>query len=115
MQSRALLAIIFVLGLSPRSSADNLSFTRNARTFETQQASLVAKSMAFACLAMPVLPDGLPCNPAFTPLRETPKFGIEGLISNGYSTLEKMRQLLAGTVNQDLINSLFSGQNVLQI
>ena len=115
MQSRAFLTFIFLSVACSVSSADNLSFTRNARTFETQQASLIAKSMAFSCLALSSLPDGLPCNPAFTPTRDVPKFGIEGLISNGYSTLEKMRKLLAGTVDQDLINALFSGQNVLQI
>lgn len=110
-----LFSSFFYSSLSFSQNTD-LAFSRNARTFETQQASLVTKSMAFACLSMTVVPDGLPCNPAFTPLRKTATLGIEGLISNGYSTLSTMQKLLSGNIDQDLINTLTNTQNrVLQI
>ena len=112
-------AILFLVVFYHSSSfAQNtdLAFSRNARTFETQQASLVSKSMAFACLSMMIVPDGLPCNPAFTPLRKSATLGVEGLISNGYSTLNTMQKILSGTVDQDLINTLTDPQKrVLQI
>ncbi len=118
-RSFSLATIIFLCAFFCSSfcfaQVSNLAFSRNARTFETQQASLVSKSMAFACLSLEVVPDGLPCNPAFTPLRKSAIFGVEGLLSNGYSTLSTMQKLLAGTIDQDLVNALFGPERVLQI
>ena len=97
------------------SAKDTLSFSRNARTFETIQSSLLTKSLAHSCLALTKMPDGLPCNPAFVGFDSGARLGAEALMSNGYSTLDKMRKLLAGEVSQDLINALFSEERVLQI
>jgi len=113
-------AVVFIcfvfVAFSPSSFAQSdLSFSRNARTFETQQGSLITKALAFACLSLTVVPDGLPCNPAFTPFEKEPHFDFEGLISNGYPTMEKMRLLLSGNLNQDLVQALFGGDPVLQI
>ncbi len=108
--------LVFIKATIGAAQTADLSFSRNARTFETQQASLVSKSMAFACLSMMIMPDGLPCNPAFTPVRKTATLGIEGLISNGYSTLSTMQKIFSGTIDQDLINTLTDKEKrVLQI
>lgn len=95
--------------------ADGLAFSRNARTFETQQSSLITKGLAHACLTMFVINDSLPCNPANVPFNKNPGLTIQGLLSNGYSTLEKTQRLLKGDTSPDFLNSLFAGQNVLQI
>ena len=87
-------------------TASELSLSRNARTFETQHASLLVKSLGFACLGLTEVPDGLPCNPAATPF--TPHAGLkaEGLISNGYANFEKTRKLLTGEADESLIKVL---------
>ncbi len=41
--------------------------------------------------------------------------GVQALLSNGYATLDKMRKLLDGNLNQDTVDSLFSKDRVLQI
>lgn len=95
--------------------AQSLAFSRNARTFEPQQASLVTKGLAFACLGLEVVPDSLPCQPAWTPLRKDPHLGVELMLSNGYGAVDNTRKLLSGEVSQDFINSLFGENRVLQI
>ena len=95
--------------------AANLAFSRNARTFETVQSSLFVKSVAHACLGLIEVPDGPPCNPAFVPLQARARLGAEFLLSNGYPALQKMQQLLRGDIDQNLVDTLFSNQRVLQI
>ena len=108
---------LFSFALSPSAHAQetDLAFSRNARTYETQQTSLVAKGVAHACLAMTQMPDSLPCNPALIGLERKAHLGASALLSNGYATLEKMNKLLKGDVNQDLIDALFGNERVLQI
>jgi hypothetical protein len=94
--------------------ADSLSFSRNARTFEAQQSTLLIKSLAFSCLTLNSISDGIPCNPAMTPKATKGSLKATGLISNGYSNLARTRRLLSGEVDPALINELFSDQPVLQ-
>lgn len=93
----------------------NLAFSRNARTFELQHSTLTMKGMANACLSLPIMPDGLPCNPAMTPLNYKPRLGAEFLLSNGYSSLGNVRKLLDGKVTQELADTLFSEGKIIQI
>lgn len=97
------------------SAESDLAFSRNARTFETQQGSLTVKSLAFACLGLQEVPDGLPCNPAMTPKPGKGTLKASGLISNGYSNLAKTRRLIDGDVDQGLLDDLFSEERILQV
>src|SRR5690606_415201 len=97
------------------AKADDLAFSRNARTFETQQSTLTMKGVGHACLTMVLIPDGLPCNPALTPFTEKPKLGVEILLSYGYSGISKVRKGLKGTVDGELVNPLFGEGRILQI
>ncbi len=96
------------------AATSELAFSRNARTFETTQSSLLAKGMAHACLTS-LLPDSLPCNPALTALIKKPRLSATGLLSNGYPTLERMKKLLGGDIQQETIDALFSSERVLQV
>lgn len=71
--------------------------------------------MAHACLAITYIPDSLPCNPAMLPAVPKPKIGVQALLSNGYSTIDRLRKLLGGNIDQDTIDGLFSGDRVLQV
>lgn len=94
--------------------ASDLAFSENARTFESQHATLLVKSLAFACLGLFEVADGVPCNPAMTSKATKGSLKAQGLLSNGYSTLSTTRQLLNGTPDQNLVNDLFNDQRVLQ-
>ncbi|MDZ4678689.1 MAG: hypothetical protein SGI74_14420 [Oligoflexia bacterium] len=106
--------LIFFLGISG-AQAQTLSFSRNARTFETQHSSLVTKSLAHSCLTIIDIPDGLPCNPSMTALNKKPLFGVELLLSNGYASLESVRKLLDGKITQEMVDTMFSQGKVIQI
>lgn len=93
----------------------NLYLSQNARTFDTQQSSLLIKGAAHACLALIRIPDSMPCNPAMLTKLQKPRIGVEALLSNGYATLEKMRRLLNGNVDQGTIDSLFGKDRVLAV
>lgn len=110
-KSKILLVLLFS---TSAHAASDLSFSRNARTFETQHGSLIVKSLAFACLGLKEVADGIPCNPAMTPKALKGSLKAEGLLSNGYSNLSKTRRLLNGNTDQSLINDLFSEERVLQ-
>ncbi len=111
------LGIIFVLIPLQFAAAQtsSLVFSRNARTFELQHSTLVMKGLANACLTMTIIPDGLPCNPAMTPLNLKPSLGAELQLSNGYSSLENVRKILDGKITQDLVDTLFSGGKIIQV
>ena len=102
-------------GSFANAQSQDLAFSRNARTFETQNSSLIQKGLALSCLTMLDSPDALPCNPAFTTLEKKGGLQIELQLSNGYNNLEKVRTLLSGSPNADFLNSLFANSNVLQI
>ncbi len=106
---------LLIVGSLSYAQPDDLAFSRNARTFETQNSSLIQKGLALSCLTMLESPDSLPCNPAFTPLEKKGGLQIEVQLSNGYNNLEKVRTLLSGSPNADFLNSLFANSNVLQI
>jgi len=97
------------------SYADTLSFSMNARTFETQHQSLLVKSLAYSCLSLEYIPDSLPCNPAMTSRNRKAGLKGEGLISNGYSNIDKTRRLLSSNIDQQLINDLFTNEPVVQL
>lgn len=97
------------------SFASELYLSQNARTFDMQQSSLIVKGLAHACLTMLNVNDSLPCNPSLLPLVKKPRLSIQGALSNGYSTLEKMRRLLDGKLTDETIDALFSEERVLQI
>lgn len=61
------------------------------------------------------IPDSLPCNPALLPLASKPRLAVQGMISNGYATLDRARRLLSGQIDQKTIDDLFSEARVLQI
>lgn len=61
------------------------------------------------------MPDGLPCNPAWTPLAAKSKFGATAQLSNGYATLTNVQKLLDGKITQELIDSLFAQGKILQL
>lgn len=95
--------------------AQSLAFSRNARTFETEHSTLVTKGMANACLTVTLIPDGLPCNPAMTPLNPKPSLGAEVQLSNGFAALDNVRKLLDGKITQELVDTLFSQGQIIQI
>lgn len=92
-----------------------LAFSRNSRTFETTNSSLFVKGLAHACLGQLDFPDSLPCNPAVTALNKKASLNAELLLSNGYSNLQSVRSLLSGQYSQDLIDTFFSKDKVIQI
>lgn len=98
----------------PQQRSD-LAYSRNARSFETLQSSLLVKGMAHACLSMTLIPDSLPCQPAYTPFTKKSMLGMEVLLSNGYANLTNVQKLLDGRVSQDLVDTLFSNGQILQI
>lgn len=71
--------------------------------------------MAHACLTVKVIPDALPCNPSLLPFVPKPRLAAQVMLSNGYPTLDRMRRLLSGQLNQETIDDLFSEERVLQI
>jgi len=75
----------------------------------------MVKGVAHACLTVLVVPDGLPCNPSLLALVPKNRLGIQALLSNGYSTLDRMRRLMSGQLTQATIDDLFSDERVLQI
>ncbi len=109
-----LLVHFLFFAASAVAQSDNISFTRNARTFEAQHASLTAKGMAQACLST-LTPDGLPCNPALTLRNKKPVMTFEGLLSNGYENLEKVRLLMDKEITQEAIDKVFVGSKTIQI
>lgn len=111
----AVLLVFFTAPSTYSQTSEDLTFSRNARTFETQHSSLIVKGMANACLTVASIPDGLPCNPALTPLNKRPNIGAELLLSNGYSALTNVQSLLNGTVNDELVDTLFSKGKIIQI
>lgn len=106
--------IILILIFVGSVSAQTLSFSKNARTFETQTGSLTVKSLAYACLNLKTIEDDIPCNPAMVPEATGGQIKTFVLISNGYSNLTKIKRLMSNEFDQGLINDLFSEQRVLQ-
>jgi len=106
--------IFALLFFSTSAQASTLSFSRNARTYETVQSSLMIKAMAHACLGLIEIQDDIPCNAALTGLNQKSAMGLKILTSNGYSTLQKTTQLLSGQIDTQLTNDLFSTSRVLQ-
>jgi hypothetical protein len=110
-----LLAALIALTAGSQARGADMSFSRNARTFETVSSSLAVKSVAHACLGMALIPDSLPCNPAMVPLIAKPRMAVHGLLSNGSQTLDKMRRLITNQVDAALVNDLFGTSRQLQI
>jgi len=109
------LSLFILLFLLRTEVFADLAFSRNARTFETQHSSLVVKGIAHSCLTTTLIPDGLPCNPAMTPLNKKPSLGAEALLSNGFSTLKNVKSLVNGKINDEMIETLFSEGQIMQI
>jgi hypothetical protein len=97
------------------SHSSELAFSRNARTNEAIQSSLMTKGLGHACLTILGLKDSLPCQPGYTAQTKKPHLQIQGLISNGYPVLDKMKKLLSGEVSQELVDALFAKDRILQI
>ena len=91
------------------------AFAGAARTFETIHSTLMMKSMAHACLGLTVQPDGVPCNPAMTPLAEKKSFRGQLLASDGYRTVRDLKTVVDGEVNQQMVDTFFSKENVLSV
>lgn len=116
MSWKLVVGLIFGLLFTELSlGAEDLSFSRNARTFETQQSSLVIKGLAHSCLTMTTIPDGLLCNPAHTPFNKKSSLGIELLLSNGSKNLTNLQKLINGNVSQELVDTLFLEGQTIQI
>ncbi len=88
---------------------------RTARTFETIHSTLIMKSMAHSCLALTSLPDGLPCNPAMTPLNQNKNLRGQFLVSDGYNSVKNLKTVVDGEVSQELVDGFFSEERILQI
>lgn len=110
-----LLIAIFFIAVSPVLYGSDLIFSRNARTYELQTSTLITKSMAYSCLGIKIMPDGLPCNPAMTPFARKANLGVEVQLSNGYSAFDKVRKLTGGEFSQELVDSLFDQGRIIQI
>lgn len=106
---------LFLFFIEAKSESLDLAFSRNARTFETQHSTLVMKGLANSCLTMPIIPDGLPCNPSMTPLKSKSGLNAEVQLSNGYSALNNVRKLIDGKITQELTDTLFSQGKIIQI
>lgn len=104
-----------LFSFASKAQTSSLAFSRNPRTFETVQSSLFVKGLGHACLAIKNIPDSLPCNPANVPFQKVPKLSLEVLLSNGYSALEKVQKIIDEELSDELIDSFFSENNVLQI
>ncbi len=115
MQRQLKITLFFLILVFAKEAFAELAFSSNARTFETQHSTLSVKGLAHSCLTLTTIPDGLPCNPAQTPLNSSPKLGVELLLSNGTSSLENLKKLLDGEVNQDLVDTLFNEGQIMQI
>ncbi|RYZ92313.1 MAG: hypothetical protein EOP06_04595 [Proteobacteria bacterium] len=114
LKAYSVLLALALISISQPSQAA-LTFTRNPRTLENQDTSLISKGLADACLGMLQLPDGLNCNPANSVFTSQSSFGIQVLISNGYSNLENVRSLLTGEITPETIDRLFSDGRFTQI
>jgi hypothetical protein len=118
---RSLISSIFLFVLAHSfplnclAQSSDLAFSRNARTFETQDSTLVMKGLALSCLTVTVMPDGLPCNPALAGLDRKGNLNAEVQLSNGYSAIQKIQNLLAGQITQDTVDSLFADGKIIQI
>lgn len=107
----AYLSLVFYALESPAQ----LVFSKNARTADLTQSSLLTKSMAHACLGIKEISDSIPCQPAHTHFNRVPGLQLQILISNGYANLEKAQRLIGGDIGESFLTSVFSGNNVLQI
>lgn len=87
----------------------------SARTFETVHSTLLMKSMANACLGLTIQPDGLPCNPAMTPLAPKKSFRAQVLASDGYRTVRDLKTVVDGEVSQEMVDTFFSREKVLSV
>lgn len=88
---------------------------RTARTSETTHSTLIMKGLGHACLTLPVLPDGLPCNPAMTAARADKKFRIQGLISDGYQQVKNLERIVDGEVSQETVDNFFTEEKHAQL
>lgn len=109
--------LIFITSLLLISlpSWSELSFSRNARTFELQHLNLLTKGLAGACLTMLDIQDGLLCNPATTSLLKKPSLGAQVQLSNGYASYDKVKKITEGQLTEELIDKLFNEGQVVQI
>lgn len=110
-----IIVFLVISSFAPILMGADLFFSRNARTYELQSSTLIMKSMAYSCLGIRILPDGLPCNPAMTPFTTKSSLGVEVQLSNGYSSFDKVRKLTGGEFNQELVDSLFEQGKIIQI
>lgn len=97
------------------SQALSLTTIRNPRTFPLNNSSLSIKAMAFSCLALPQIPDDLPCQPALLQKEKDPRFAINLPISNGYASTVKARRLLANDLDAEFMDSLFKEDKILEV
>lgn len=109
MQLSSLLFVTMILTFSSAALA------RTARTFETINSTLIMKGMAHSCLALKTLPDGLPCNPAMTSLQKRKSLRGQFLISDGYSAVKDLKNVVDGEVTQEMVDGFFSEERVIQI
>lgn len=109
------LALILFNCLQLSAQTNSLAFSRNARTFETVQSNLLTKALAHSCLTVYSIADGLLCNPAFVPLTQSTSFAFDGTLSNGVSSLNRVRSLLRQELSSEVIDALFTRGNFLQL
>ena len=107
MRGELILFLVLLFSQIATAQSSDLAFSRNARTYETQHTSLVVKGLANACLTLALVPDGLPCNPAMTPLNDGAGLGISFQLSNGYASLDSIRKILDAKITPEVIESFF--------
>lgn len=95
--------------------AGELSFSKNSRSFDSQFGSLTVKGLAFSCLALEETPDHLPCAASNTSPAKKSNIKINAGLSNGYSNLTRIRDILEGKNVESVADKLLSEEPVLQL
>ncbi len=112
MRGTAVLIFFLCAGISKAQTTS--TFSRNPRTFETVHAGLVTKGVAYACLNLYQIPDGLVCNPALSNTVSKSSLGTQVLISNGASAFSNIAEIVDGKVDQGTIDTIFSDGKIIQ-
>lgn len=114
MKLRSAFFLLLMLSSGPALALD-LDFRRHPRQFELQNHSLIHKSLAYSCLSLKTaMVDSLPCSPSLISKEDRPKFYFGGYFSNGFTSLEKAKDVLNGKIEQATVDNFFSFDQILE-
>lgn len=110
-QTRAAMGLLFALAsglfVSVALMATAQARPHAARTFSEDSYSLLRKSLAHSCLALIPALDGVPCQPAATPLAKTRRLRIQGLWSSGIGNYNELSQVAQEDLPAEVISTFF--------